>query len=108
MSFTTPPEPSTPCSAPSFVIRGAGGQGVSPLRWDQINSGDVLRRARQIYFHYVEQCPAGGAPIGIVLQGHSSQGRVVFDTPVLLPEEQFIPLDLIRSRGGRPRGFRSP
>jgi len=108
ISFTTPPDPNPPCSAPSFVIRGAGGQGVSPLRWDQINSGDVLSRARQIYFHYFEQCPGGGVPTGIVLQGRSPQGRVVFETPVLLPDEQFIPLELIRSRGGRPRGFRGP
>jgi hypothetical protein len=94
------------------VIRGAAGQGVSPLRWDQINSGDVLSRARQIYFHYFEQCPGGGVPIGIVLQGRTAQGtiqgRVVFEAPVLLPDEQYVPLELIRSRHGRPRSSRGP
>ncbi|NQV10999.1 MAG: hypothetical protein HQ527_07530 [Cyanobacteria bacterium] len=91
---------------PSFVIRGAGAPGTTPLRWDQINSGEVLRRARQIYFHYFEHCPGGTAPIGIVLHSSNGQGRVVFEVPVLLPDEQFVPLDLIRSRGGRSRGFR--
>lgn len=91
------------------MIRGAGGQGASsPLRWDQINSQDVLRRARRIYLHYFEQGPGGITPIGIVLQGNNGQGRVVFEAPVLLPDEQFVPLELIRSRPGRPRGFRGP
>ena len=90
------------------MIRGAAGQGVSPLRWDQINSGDVINRARRIYFHYLEQCSGGSPPIGIVLQGSTTVGRVVFESPVLLPEEHYIPLELIRSRHGRPRGSRIP
>ncbi len=60
-----------------------------------------------MYFHYVEQCPAGSDPLGIVLTPASRQGRVVFEAPVLLPEEQFVPIDLIRGRGGgRPRSGR--
>ena len=44
--------------------------------------------------------------MGIVLQGRSAQGRVVFETPVLLPDEQYVPLELIRSRHSRPRSSR--
>ncbi len=117
ISFATPPSsepgapaprPSKPASTPSFEIRGATSQGAGTIRWDQIDSGQVLKRARRVYFHYVEQCPAGSEPLGIVLQLASSQGRVVFETPVLLPEEQFVPLDLIRVRSGRPRAMRGP
>lgn len=57
-------------------------------------------------FHYMERCPGGIEPCGVVLQG--GRGRVVFEPPVLLPEEQFIPIDLLRLRpvprsGGRVR-----
>ncbi|MBM5826023.1 MAG: hypothetical protein FJ054_11865 [Cyanobacteria bacterium M_surface_10_m2_119] len=44
----------------------------------------------------MERCPAGAEPCGVVLQG--SKGRVVFEQPVLLPDEQFIPMDLLRGR----------
>ena len=36
------------------------------------------------------------------------QGRVVFELPVLLPEEQFISLELVRGRSPRSRSARSP
>ena len=50
---------------------------------------------------------------GIVLAGlepadGSPEGRVVFEPPVLLPREQFIPLELVRGRQGRGRTPRSP
>ncbi len=80
----------------------------SPLRWDRINSGDLIARARRIYFTYLEQCPCGGEPVGIVLAGQGELGRAVFEAPILLPEEQFVPLDLIRGRSPRPRSPRPP
>ena len=73
----------------------------SPLRWDRINSGDLIGRARRIYFTYLEHCPCGGEPIGIVLAGQGELGRAVFEVPVLLPDEQFVPIDLIRGRLAR-------
>ncbi len=113
ISFATPPSsnprpPAARRSTPSFEIRGAASQGANPVRWDQINSAVVIKRARQVYFTYVEQCPAGIEPLGIVLQISTAQGRVVFEPPVLLPDEQFVPIDLLRGRGGRPRAVRSP
>jgi hypothetical protein len=66
------------------------------VRLDRINSQQVFQQARVVVFHYMERCPAGAEPCGVVLQG--SKGRVVFEQPVLLPDEQFIPMDLLRGR----------
>jgi hypothetical protein len=60
----------------------------------------VFQLARQAMYAYMERCPMGPDPCGVVLQ--AGRGRVVFELPVLLPDEQFIPLDLIRGR--TPRG----
>ena len=81
---------------PSFLITAAPAAGPASLRLDRINSQQVFRRARQALFHYMERGPAGGDPIGVVLQGE--RGRVVFEPPILLPEEQFVPIDLLRGR----------
>ena len=55
----------------------------------------LLAAARRVLFAYLEE---GGYddPIGVVLNADQRQGRVVFELPVLLPDEQFVPLDLIR------------
>jgi hypothetical protein len=84
------------------------GAAIASPRWDRINSAVVIRRARQIYFAFLQNSLCGSEPCGIVLTGpEGDQGRVVFETPVLLPEEQFIPLDLVRGRSGRGRSPRS-
>lgn len=46
--------------------------------------------------------------MGIVLAGKGDLGRAVFEPPVLLPEEQFVPFDLIRGGRARPRNPRPP
>ena len=75
-------------------------------RWDRINSAAVIAQARRIYFQFLERSASAMEPQGIVLSpGH---GRVVFELPVLLPEEQFIPLDWFRARPSRSRPSRSP
>lgn len=82
---------------------------LSNPRWDRINSADVISRARRIYYSYLENSGGGGGaePCGIVITGPSGgQGRVVFENPVLLPDEQFIALELVRGRSGRGRGSR--
>ena len=46
--------------------------------------------------------------MGIVLAGQGDLGRAVFEPPVLLPEEHFVPIDLIRGGRARPRSPRPP
>ena len=96
---------------PSFTIAGAASSAVPVLRLDQIDSQQVLRAARQVLFHYQQQCPMARDPFGVVLQGgiqaqRWQQGRVVFDTPILLPDEQFIALEWILGRSKRGQGPR--
>ena len=90
-------------SSPSFEIRGAGGAAASP-RWDRVDSRSLIALARRIYFAYLSDTPAGQEPIGVVALPEHREGRVVFDSPVLLPEEEFVGLDLIRGRTSRGRG----
>jgi hypothetical protein len=66
------------------------------LRLDRINSQVVFQQARSVLYSYMDRCPGGVDPHGVVLQG--ARGRVVFDQPVLLPDEQFIPFELLRGR----------
>ena len=107
-------------SGPSFLIRGSQAAqshpGIPgsppPLAWsgqprlDRVNSVELLRQARAVYFGYLSQSSGAVDPQGIVLSG-SGGGRVVFDLPVLLPEELFVPIDWLRGRTqGRARGAR--
>ena len=88
---------------PSFVISGAAGSSYLP-RWDRVDSRALIQLARQIYFSYLSDTPGGQEPIGAVVDLSHASGRVVFDQPVLLPEEEFLALDLIRGRSsGRVR-----
>jgi len=60
-----------------------------------------------VFFRHLESCPEGPEPVGVVLPlvtedpACGCRGRVVFAQPVLLPEEQFIPLDLLLARSQR-------
>ena len=96
---------------PSFTISGAAPAAAPVLRLDQINSQQVLLTARQVLFHYQHQCPTGRDPVGVVLQAGDQtnpglHGRVVFGTPVLLPDEQFIATEWIVGRSKRGQGPR--
>ena len=93
---------STSLSTPSFEIRGASGTPSAP-RWDRIDSRLLIAQARQIYFAYLCNTPAGQEPLGVVVDPQELDGRVVFETPVLLPDEEFIAIDLIRGRMNRVR-----
>jgi len=81
---------------------------VTPLRLDRVNSRELLGSARQVYHAFLATGPGGIEPAGVVMVGESRQGRVVFDLPVLLPQEQFVPIDWLRgrsqSRSRSPRG----
>ena len=94
---------------PSFQIRG-GEFSASPfqssLRLDRINSAELLRQARRVYFRFLESCPTAPEPQGVVVFGGGPQGRVVFEPPILLPDEQFVPMELLRPRSARGRSAR--
>ena len=114
-AITRAPDPSAagndrrlnPSSPPSFEIKGAVGVSVAPPRWDRINSAEVISAARRIYFHHLEHGGSAQEPSGIVISALEGQhGRVVFEPPVLLPGEHYLPLELLRTRSGRTRNPR--
>ena len=87
---------------PSFEIRGAAGGPASP-RWDRVDSRALIQAARGVYFSHLSDSSGIRDPLGVVLAPGQPGGRVVFESPVLLPEEEFIELELIRGRSARGR-----
>tara|TARA_B100001939_G_scaffold329832_1_gene326414 strand:+ start:190 stop:471 length:282 start_codon:yes stop_codon:yes gene_type:complete len=87
---------------PSFEIRGAGGLSNAP-RWDRVNSRALIDLARRVYFSYLSNNPSAPDPLGVVVDQARGDGRVVFEAPVLLPDEDYLNFDLIRQRGSRLR-----
>lgn len=87
---------------PSFKIRGAEGVPATP-RWDRVDSRASIRAARGIYYSHLSESSGAPDPLGVVLAPGQPGGRVVFELPVLLPEEEFIELELIRGRNTRGR-----
>ncbi|MFM7266939.1 MAG: hypothetical protein ACKOZW_15380 [Cyanobium sp.] len=96
---------------PSFRIEAASsGAQPPPLRLDRINSRDLLAAARSVYFAFLAAAATAEDPLGVVVSCPGSgamRGRVVFALPVLLPEEEFVALDLLRSRSARAGGLRN-
>ena len=90
-------------TTPSFLIAGAGDRGFtslpSGLRLDQINSQQMIRWARFVYYRFLETSSEWREPLGVVLVTATGQGRVVFRLPVLLPDEHFLPIELVTPRG---------
>lgn len=89
--------------------RSIGNDPLANLRLDRINSRELLRDARIIYFRFLESGWGPTDPLGVVISGGEGiGGRVVFDLPVLLPHECFVPLELLRLRpASRPRSSRA-
>ena len=84
---------------PSFAIRGAAfAADPGPARW----APDLLLRllpiARSIYLLHFERQGSPPEALGVVVNATTAQGRLIFESAVLLPDEHFIPLDLIRMR----------
>jgi hypothetical protein len=97
--------------SPSFRIEAAAAPGSQPpaLRFDRINSRDLLAAARSVYFSFLSAAATTDDPLGVVVSCPGSgpaRGRVVFSLPILLPDEEFVALDLLRSRAARPGGLR--
>jgi len=106
-------------------FQGAGGsQGRNDpsVRLDQIDSRTVIGRARIVYLQHMTRSPSAAEPLGVVLwdqpsapasrrttdlSGTAVQGRVVFECPVLLPSDIYVPLEWLKGRGPRGRGSRS-
>ena len=103
--------PSTPIP-PSFLISGAPTKVVPVLRLDQINSQLVIQAARRVLFEALDHCAPSADVCGVVLKANPAnlQGRIVQTMPVLLPDEQFVPIELIRARRSRngPSRLRFP
>ena len=89
-------------SSPSFEIRGALGTPTSP-RWDRVDSRALIALARTTYFNYLSDTHSGLEPVGAVVHLQHEEGRVAFGVPVLLPDEEFVGIELIRGRSPRGR-----
>lgn len=109
-------------SGPSFVIEsaqrpadaGRRRQSLSPVPWDRLDSRELIQRAREVLHRHLCHGGGGGSnggpgdPLGVVLPLARGWGRVVFEPPLLLPGEQFLPLELIHPsrRAAAPGGRR--
>jgi hypothetical protein len=93
-------------SPPSFEIHGAAGSPQAP-RWDRVDSRSLIRIARRTYFQFLSDTPGSIEPMGVVVAMSQQEGRVVFEAPVLLPDEEFVGLELIRGRSTKGRQSRS-
>ena len=63
----------------------------------------MIALARTIYFNYLADTPSGLEPVGAVVHLEHGEGRVAFEVPVLLPDEEFVGIELIRGRSTRGR-----
>ena len=86
---------------PSFVIAGAAVSQAPSPRWDRVNSQELIAKARAIYFRYLSEASRSTEPSGVVLCGQSGEGRVVFEMPTLLPDEEFLSTQLLRGKSSR-------
>ena len=81
-TFSPPVEP-TRSSSPGFSL-------LDP---------ELIQSARQIYQAYYEVHPGDPRrPTGIAISRRHGRGKLIYtDRPILLPQETFIPLDLIET-----------
>ena len=60
----------------------------------------LIRSARLIYETYFAVHPEIERPLGVAINRITHRGKIIFSgKPVLLPQECFIPFDLIESSG---------
>lgn len=65
----------------------------------------MIALARRVYCKHLTTNGYHLDPFGVVVNSDNDDGRVVFETPTLLPEEQFISAELI---GVRLKRAKSP
>ncbi|WP_320674508.1 hypothetical protein [Prochlorococcus sp. MIT 1341] len=58
----------------------------------------LINQARRIYFKHITSFCQENEPFGVVLKEGNGEGRVVYHPPVLLPEELFIEIGLLRQK----------
>ena len=63
----------------------------------------MIALARTTNFNYLADTPSGLEPVGAVVHLEHGEGRVAFEVPVLLPDEEFVGIELIRGRSTRGR-----
>lgn len=84
---------------PSFAIRGAASAAdPGPARWAPDQLLRVLPIARTVYVQHLERQGTLPDALGVVVNAVTAQGRLIFESAVLLPDECFVPLDLVRLR----------
>ena len=84
---------------PSFAISGAQTAiDPGPARWSPDQLSRMLQVGRQLYLSHLERHGARVEPLGVVIETRHFSGRMVFEPPVLLPDEQFLEIDLLRRR----------
>jgi hypothetical protein len=91
---------------PSFAIRGAAfAADPGPGRWAPDQLLRLLPIARRVYLLHLERQGTPPDALGVVVNAATAQGRLIFESAVLLPDEHFLPLDLVRLRPpGRSTG----
>ena len=63
-----------------------------------VNSSDLMQKAGVIYFEYLSINLHGVDPIGVVIHRQSEQGRIVFENPPLLLNEQYLRIEYLSAK----------
>ena len=63
--------------------------------FNSLESKSLLQRAKLIYLDHLANYIFKKQPKGIVLNLNNSHGYVVFEEPALLPNEKYLPIDLL-------------
>tara|TARA_Y100001968_G_C19420930_1_gene751695 strand:+ start:1242 stop:1454 length:213 start_codon:yes stop_codon:yes gene_type:complete len=57
----------------------------------------IINNARSVYFEYLCNSCFNSEPKGVVFNQKIGEGKVIFNNPILLPDEHFIPIEYIKS-----------
>ena len=66
-------------------------------------SQSIIQKAKLIYLNHVANYIFTNQPKGIVLNLKKNNGYVVFQEPTLLPEEKFLPIELLKPKQRKKR-----
>ena len=80
---------------PSFKIKASHTSICEAFIFNSFESKSIVQRAKLIYLDHLANYIFTKQPKGIVLNLNNSHGYVVFDEPTLLPNEKYLPIDLL-------------